>query len=81
MTATLPKLLADDIRDVPTSRRFEKGGKAFKDVFPRLNTIINTTTAGTFTVHFSKRQGAPVKFVAGDDPESVNGCFVPQCGR
>src|SRR6266699_3258204 len=42
-------------------------------VFPRLVTV-GTTTSGqgaTFTVHFSKKEGAPVRYVGGDDPEAA----------
>lgn len=53
--------------------RIEKAIKAGSDVdavFPRLATI-GTETAGegvTLTVHFSKKEGAPVRYVGGDDP-------------
>lgn len=60
-------------RDINRIEKAVRDGKAFGDVFPRLNTI-SSATAGegpTFTVHFSKKQGAPVKFVAGDDPEGA----------
>lgn len=56
--------------DINRIERAVKDGKAFEEVFPRLNTV-GTEIAGegtTITVHFSKKQGAPVQFVAGDDP-------------
>jgi hypothetical protein len=56
--------------DINRIERAIKDGKTFEEVFPRLNTI-GTETAGegpTITVHFTKKQGAPVQFVAGDDP-------------
>ena len=57
-------------RDV---NRVEKGirdGKSLSDVFPRLTTISATTTADgpSVTVHFTKKKGSPVHFVAADDP-------------
>jgi hypothetical protein len=57
-------------RDV---NRVEKGirdGKGLSGVFPRLTTVSATiTTDGpTVTVHFTKKKGAPVQFVAADDP-------------
>ncbi|GGD31491.1 hypothetical protein [Aureimonas glaciei] len=42
-------------------------------VFPRLRTIgMSTEGEGTtFTVKFSKKEGAPVRFIGGDDPEGA----------
>lgn len=53
--------------------RIEKAVKAGEDmgkVFPRLITV-STTTSGegvSLTVHFSKKEGAPVRYIGGDDP-------------
>lgn len=53
--------------------RIEKAVRAEQDltaVFPRLSTV-GTSMSGegtTLTVHFSKKEGAPVRFVGGDDP-------------
>jgi hypothetical protein len=53
--------------------RIEKGVKAGKElgkVFPRLITV-STTISGdgvTLKVHFSKKEGAPVRYIGGDDP-------------
>lgn len=60
-------------KDINRIEKAVREGKQLNDVFPRLNTIGTTTTGegATFTVHFSKKQGAPVKFVAGDDPEGA----------
>lgn len=57
-------------RDINRIERAVKDGKAFDEVFPRLHTIGTETTGEgpTITVHFTKKQGAPVKFIAGDDP-------------
>jgi len=57
-------------KDINRIEKAIKTGSELDAVFPRLNTI-STAMAGegpTFTVHFSKKQGAPVKFVGGDDP-------------
>lgn len=56
-------------RDVNRIERAVRDGRAFEEVFPRLNTI-GTETAGegtAITVHFTKKQGAAVQFIAGDD--------------
>lgn len=57
-------------KDINRIERAVRDGKTFEEVFPRLNTV-GTETAGegpTITVHFTKKQGAPVQFIAGDDP-------------
>lgn len=57
-------------KDINRIERAVKDGKSFEEVFPRLNTIGTETTGEgpTITVYFTKKQGAPVQFVAGDDP-------------
>lgn len=50
-----------------------RAGKSSDQVFPRLGTL-STTTSGdgiNITVHFTKKQGAPVRFVSGDDTEEA----------
>jgi hypothetical protein len=45
----------------------------FQDIFPRLSTI-GTSTEGeevNLKVHFSKKEGAPVRYVGGDDPAAA----------
>ena len=57
-------------KDINRIERAIKAGNELSAVFPRLSTI-NTTESGegpTLKVHFSKKQGAPVMFVGGDDP-------------
>lgn len=57
-------------KDINRIEKAVKEGKSFAEVFPRLNTV-STETGGegpTITVHFTKKQGAPVQFIAGDDP-------------
>ncbi len=50
-----------------------KTGSELGDVFPRLNTIASTIDGDgpAITVRFAKREGAPVRYVAGDDPEGA----------
>jgi hypothetical protein len=71
--------------------RIEKGVKAGKElgkVFPRLITV-STTISGdgvTLKVHFSKKEGAPVRYIGGDDPmeaaavREVDSQEVPHAG-
>lgn len=60
-------------RDIDRIERAMRGGAAFNAVFPRLATI-GTTTEGdgvNLVVHFTKKQGAPVRYVGGDDPAAA----------
>jgi hypothetical protein len=65
---------AEDVRvsetDVNRVERAAKAGQPLENVFPRLRSVRSTTsTAGpSVTVHFTKRDGAPVTFVPADDP-------------
>jgi len=57
-------------RDIDRIEKAMRGGAAFNAVFPRLATV-GTTTEGegvNLVVHFTKKQGAPVHYVGGDDP-------------
>lgn len=57
-------------RDIDRIEKAVKGGKEFVEVFPRLATV-GTTTEGdgiNMMVHFTKKQGAPVRYIGGDDP-------------
>lgn len=57
-------------RDIDRTEKAIRGAKGFGDVFPRL-TSLGTQTQGEgieIKVHFTKKQGAPVNFVAADDP-------------
>lgn len=57
-------------RDIDRIEKAIKSGKEFVDVFPRLASV-GTTTEGegiNITVHFTKKQGAPVRYIGGDDP-------------
>ena len=57
-------------KDIDRIEKAIRAKKIFPDVFPRL-TALGTTTEGEgidVKVHFTKKQGAPVKFVPADDP-------------
>ncbi len=60
-------------KDINRIEKAVKAGSEFGDVFPRLNTIASTIEGdGTaITVRFTKKEGAPIRFVAGDDPEGA----------
>jgi hypothetical protein len=50
-----------------------RAGADFSEVFPRLATI-GTDVQGeglNLTVHFTKKQGAPVHYIGGDDPNAA----------
>lgn len=60
-------------KDIDRVEKAIRGGQALLEVFPRLTTI-ETQSEGeglTIRVQFTKRQGAPVRFVGGDDPEAA----------
>lgn len=60
-------------RDIDRIEKAMRGGTELKAVFPRLATV-GTTTNGegiNLTVHFTKKQGAPVQYVGGDDPAAA----------
>lgn len=67
-------LVADEVqvseKDIDRIEKAIKAGETIDKVFPRLTTIsTNITGEGvTLKVHFSKKDGAPVRFVGGDDP-------------
>lgn len=60
-------------RDIDRIEKAMRGGAEFNAVFPRLATIGTTTTGEgvNLVVHFSKKQGAPVHYVGGDDPAAA----------
>jgi hypothetical protein len=69
--------LAEDVlvteKDVNRIERAIKSDKKIATVFPRLRGV-NTSYTGagiTLTVHFTKREGAPVHFVPADDPRET----------
>lgn len=57
-------------RDINRIEKAIKAGNDLGAVFPRLNTIASSIEGDgpSIKVHFTKKQGAPVQFVAGDDP-------------
>lgn len=57
-------------RDIDRVERAVRGGQNINDVFPRLSTV-GTRTDGegvNLIVHFTKKEGAPVRYIGGDDP-------------
>lgn len=60
-------------KDIDRIERAIKTGRSFVDVFPRL-TALGTHTQGEgieVKVHFTKKQGAPVRYVSADDPSDT----------
>jgi hypothetical protein len=60
-------------KDIDRVEKAIRAGEALMEVFPRLTTI-ETRSEGeglTVRVHFTKQQGAPVRFVGGDEPEAA----------
>jgi hypothetical protein len=69
MESHLVEDVAVSEKDIDRVENAIRTDAAFSAVFPRL-TALGTTTAGSgveVTVHFTKKQGAPVKFVPADD--------------
>jgi hypothetical protein len=60
-------------KDLTRIENAVRAGKGPGDVFPRLSTLATETVGEGIQVkvHFTKKQGAPVRFVAGDDPEEA----------
>lgn len=60
-------------KDINRIENAIRAGSELGAVFPRLNTIASAIEGDgpTIRVHFSKKQGPPVRFVAGDDPQGV----------
>jgi hypothetical protein len=60
-------------KDITRIENAIRAGKVVGQVFPRLG-VLETTRGGegiNVTVHFTKKQGAPVRFVSGDDTEEA----------
>jgi len=70
-------LVAEEVqiseKDINRIEKAIKAGSELGEVFPRLNTVASTIEGDgpAITVRFSKKEGAPVRFVAGDDPEGA----------
>lgn len=70
-------LVAEEIqiseRDINRIEKAVKAGSGLAAVFPRLNTIASTIEGEgpTITVRFSRKEGPPVMFVGGDDPQGA----------
>lgn len=57
-------------RDIDRVEKAIRGGQGILEVFPRLSTV-GTRTDGegvNLVVHFTKKEGAPVRYIGGDDP-------------
>lgn len=70
----LEAIVTDEVeiseRDIDRIEKAMRGGAEFTAVFPRLATV-GTNTEGegvNLVVHFTKKQGAAVHYVGGDDP-------------
>lgn len=60
-------------KDIDRIERAIKTGRNFEEVFPRL-TALGTYTQGEgidIKVHFTKKHGAPVRYIAADDPSEA----------
>ena len=60
-------------RDIDRIEKAMKANSSFDAVFPRLATVGTSTTGEgiNLTVHFTKKQGAPVHYLGGDDPAAA----------
>lgn len=60
-------------RDIDRIERAIKGATEVERVFPRLMTLASDVTGEgpTIKVRFTKKEGAPVRYVSGDDPEAA----------
>lgn len=74
---TMEALTTEDVqiseKDIDRIEKAVKSGKEIGKVFPRLITV-STQTSGegvTLKIHFSKKEGAPVRYIGGDDPEEA----------
>ncbi|AIP09347.1 Uncharacterised protein [Burkholderia pseudomallei] len=70
-------LIADNVeiseKDIDRIEKAIRSGEAIGKVFPRLLTISTSQTGEgvTLKVQFSKKDGAPVRYIGGDDPEAA----------
>ncbi|WP_210668930.1 hypothetical protein [Pseudomonas protegens] len=60
-------------RDIDRIEKAIRTGTQVDQVFPRLVALSSNVTGEgpTLRVHFSKKDGAPVRYVSGDDPEAA----------
>lgn len=73
MEAHVAEEVAVSEKDIDRIERAIKLEQAWPDVFPRLTSLQaqHTGEGVEMTVRFSKRDGAPVRFIAADDPEEA----------
>jgi hypothetical protein len=60
-------------RDIDRIEKAVRAGQGLHEVFPRLATV-GTRTDGervNLVVHFTKKEGAPVRYIGGDDPANA----------
>lgn len=73
MEAIVTDEVAISERDIDRIEKAIRGGTDFTAVFPRLATV-GTDVQGegiNLKVHFTKKQGAPVHYIGGDDPAAA----------
>jgi hypothetical protein len=60
-------------KDVNRIERAIKAGKGLAEVFPRLTTLASTVVGHGIQVEvtIAKKGGAPVRYIAGDDPSEA----------
>jgi hypothetical protein len=67
-------MVADEVqvseKDIGRIERAIRSAETIDEVFPRLTTVSTQLTGEgvTLKVHFSKKDGAPVRYIGGDDP-------------
>jgi hypothetical protein len=73
MEAHIAEDVAISEKDVDRVETAVRSGRARDEVFPRLSGLATTVEGlgATITVRFSKKEGAPVRFVAADDPTAA----------
>ncbi|CAN7383955.1 MULTISPECIES: hypothetical protein [Pseudomonas] len=73
MEAHTSEIVEVSERDINRIEKAIKAGNQVEQVFPRLVALSSQITGEgpTLRVHFSKKDGAPVRYVSGDDPEAA----------
>jgi hypothetical protein len=73
MEALVSEEIGVSEKDIDRIEKAIKAGQGSAQVFPRLSTIATSTSGEgvNFKVHFTKKEGAPVRFVSGDEPEAA----------
>lgn len=73
MEAHVTNEIAVSERDIDRIEKAIKNGVEIENVFPRLMTLASNVSGEgpTIRVHFSKKEGAPVRYISGDDPSAA----------